>query len=98
VAAPLSSIDLGCPNGDRIPIEERHADEVSHIAGRSLVPRGVKVANPAFDVTPHALVTAIITENGIARPPYARSLARLAKAPPVHASAPGRRRSQSRTS
>ncbi len=79
VAAPISSIDLACRSGEHIPIEERSGLEVSQINGRSIVPTGVKVANPAFDVTPHQLVTAIITENGVARPPYGRSLARLVR-------------------
>jgi methylthioribose-1-phosphate isomerase len=77
VAAPTSSIDLSCPSGARIPIEERSSDEVAQMAGRPIVPRGVKVANPAFDVTPHELVTAIITEKGVAYPPYRRSLPRV---------------------
>ncbi len=80
VAAPLSSIDLGCASGADIPIEERPAEEVSRIGGRAIVPRGVKVANPAFDVTPSRLVTAIVTERGVARSPYRRSLARLGRA------------------
>jgi methylthioribose-1-phosphate isomerase len=93
VAAPVSSIDLSCPSGDRIPIEERDPEEVSHLNGRALVPKGVKVANFAFDVTPHRLVSAIITENGVARPPYTKSLARLARAPrPGAAKNPVRRR------
>ena len=82
VAAPTSSIDLACKSGDKIPIEERSPDEVSHVNGRMLTPRGVKIANPAFDVTPHELVTAIITENGVARPPYGKSLARLVRGVP----------------
>jgi methylthioribose-1-phosphate isomerase len=79
VAAPTSSIDLGCPRGDKIPIEERDSREVSHIFDRQIAPSGIKIANPAFDVTPHDLVTAIITERGIARPPYWRSLPRVMK-------------------
>ena len=79
VAAPTSSIDLGCPKGAKIPIEERNAREVTHIFDRQIAPSGIKIANPAFDVTPHDLVTAIITEKGIARPPYWRSLPRLVK-------------------
>jgi methylthioribose-1-phosphate isomerase len=79
VAAPTSSIDLGCPNGDKIPIEERGSREVTHIFDRQIAPTGIKVANPAFDVTPHDLVTAIITERGIARPPYSKSLPRIVK-------------------
>ena len=93
VAAPTSSIDLACKSGDKIPIEERSPDEVSHVNGRMLTPRGVKIANPAFDVTPHELVTAIITENGVARPPYGKSLARLVRGA---ASAPGQRGVSSR--
>jgi methylthioribose-1-phosphate isomerase len=79
VAAPTSSIDLGCPRGEKIPIEERDSREVSHIFDRQIAPSGIKIANPAFDVTPHDLVTAIITERGIARPPYWRSLPRVVK-------------------
>ncbi len=78
VAAPTSSIDLSCPNGDRIPIEERCQREITHIFDRQIAPCGINVANPAFDVTPHELVTAIITEKGVARPPYGRSLHRIA--------------------
>jgi len=98
VAAPISSIDLSCPTGDRIPIEERNPEEVSHVNGRAIVPRGVKVANFAFDVTPHRLVTAIITENGVARPPYAKSLPPLVRLPrpTVTTSATRRRGGQSR--
>ena len=92
VAAPLSSIDLACPSGDRIPIEERNPEEVSHVNGRAIVPKGVKVANFAFDVTPHRLVTAIITENGVARPPYGKSLARLARPRLSATTSPVRRR------
>ncbi|MCX5740853.1 MAG: S-methyl-5-thioribose-1-phosphate isomerase, partial [Proteobacteria bacterium] len=78
VAAPTSTVDLTCRDGDAIPIEERAAREVTHLGDRQLAPSGVKVLNPAFDVTPHALIAAIITERGIARAPYTRSLARLA--------------------
>ena len=77
VAAPTSTIDLACPSGDAIPIEERNAHEVTHLCERQIAPSGVKVMNPAFDVTPHALVTAIVTERGVVRPPYRKSLARL---------------------
>ena len=77
VAAPTSSIDLSLPTGDDIPIEERSPDEVTVIAGRRVAPEGVGVANPAFDVTPHRLIDAIITERGVARPPYETSLAGL---------------------
>jgi methylthioribose-1-phosphate isomerase len=77
VAAPTSTIDLACPNGDAIPIEERGAREITHLADRQIAPSGIKVLNPAFDVTPSKLVTAIITERGVVRPPYTKSLARL---------------------
>ncbi len=78
VAAPLSSIDLRCPTGAHIPIEERAAREVTHVFDRQIAPSGVRIFNPAFDVTPHELVTAIITERGIARAPLGRTLPRLA--------------------
>jgi len=77
VAAPLSSIDLECPSGAEIPIEERSPEEITHLAGRRITPKGIKIFNPAFDVTPAELVSAIITENGIAYPPYNKSLAAL---------------------
>ncbi len=79
VAAPTSSIDLSCPHGDKIPIEERNTREVSHIFDRQIAPSGIRIANPAFDVTPHDLVSAIVTERGIARPPYWRTLARIVR-------------------
>ena len=78
VAAPTSSIDLSLATGGQIPIEERAATEVSAGFGRQTAPANAAVYNPAFDVTPHDLVTAIITENGIARAPYGQSLRRLA--------------------
>jgi methylthioribose-1-phosphate isomerase len=78
VAAPISSIDLACPRGERIPIEERPAREVTHVFDRQIAPTGIRVANPAFDVTPGELVTAIITERGVARQPLGRTLAQLA--------------------
>jgi methylthioribose-1-phosphate isomerase len=77
VAAPLSTVDLACPSGAHIPIEERAPREVTHFLDRQIAPSGVRVANPAFDVTPHELVTAIVTEHGIARAPYDRVLAQL---------------------
>ncbi|HVA84323.1 MAG TPA: S-methyl-5-thioribose-1-phosphate isomerase [Candidatus Binataceae bacterium] len=77
VAAPLSSIDLDCPSGAEIPIEQRSASEMTHLGGTQITPMGVKVFNPAFDVTPAELVSAIITERGIAYPPYVESLAAL---------------------
>jgi methylthioribose-1-phosphate isomerase len=75
VAAPTSTIDLATPDGDAIHIEERDADEVRAFGGQSTAPTGSAVRNPAFDVTPAALVTAIVTEVGVARRPYGRSLA-----------------------
>ena len=77
VAAPISSIDLACPRGDRIPIEERPPREVTHVFDRQVAPTGVRVAHPAFDVTPSELVTAIVTERGVARQPLGRTLPRL---------------------
>ncbi|HVN91083.1 MAG TPA: S-methyl-5-thioribose-1-phosphate isomerase [Candidatus Binataceae bacterium] len=77
VAAPLSSIDLACRDGSHIPIEERSPKEISELNGKALTPKGIAIFNPAFDVTPAELVTAIITEKGIARAPYKRSLAAL---------------------
>jgi methylthioribose-1-phosphate isomerase len=76
VAAPLSTIDLNTPDGDHIPIEERSAKEVTHVAGAQLAPEGAHVWNPAFDVTPNDLITGIITERGIFRAPYIDSLKR----------------------
>ena len=77
VAAPISTIDLATPDGSRIPIEERNAREVTHVGTSRLTPEGAHIRNPAFDVTPAKYVTAIVTERGIARPPYGESLARL---------------------
>ena len=78
VAAPISTVDLACSDGSGIPIEQRNAREVTHIGGKQMVPNGVEVENPAFDVTPAKYVAAIITEKGIARAPYEDSLRRLA--------------------
>ncbi len=77
VAAPISTLDLSLASGDAIPIEERPATEVNEISGVPIAPEGVRVENPAFDVTPHRYVTAIITERGVARPPYTESLRAL---------------------
>jgi len=74
VAAPRSTFDLSLENGDRIPIEERPADEVTAIAGTRIAPEGARAYNPAFDVTPGHLITAFITEYGILRPPYVESV------------------------
>ena len=78
VAAPISTVDLECPDGGSIPIEQRNAKEITHIAGRQMTPEGVSIENPAFDVTPAKYVTAIITARGIARAPYEESLHSLA--------------------
>ncbi len=74
VAAPLSTFDFALASGEQIPIEERSADEVTHIAGRRIAPAGVRVFNPAFDVTPHKYIAALITEKGIVYPPYVTNL------------------------
>lgn len=78
VAAPFSSVDLETPTGRDIPIEERRPEEVTEISGTRIAPDGVPVWNPAFDITPARYITAIVTERGIARPPFDESLARLA--------------------
>ena len=77
VAAPISTIDLNINNGNKIPIEERDIREVTHIKDIPIAPSRIKVKNPAFDVTPSRLVTAIITERGIARKPFIKSLKRI---------------------
>ncbi|MDO8675810.1 MAG: S-methyl-5-thioribose-1-phosphate isomerase [Candidatus Omnitrophota bacterium] len=74
IVAPRSTFDLKTRTGAQIPIEERKADEVTHFAGVATAPKGVKVYNPAFDVTPAALITGIVTEYGIIRPPYLRNI------------------------
>ncbi|OPH46863.1 S-methyl-5-thioribose-1-phosphate isomerase [Paenibacillus ferrarius] len=77
VASPLSTIDLNTPTGGDIPIEERHEDEITQGFGKRTAPKGVKVFNPAFDVTPNEYVTAIITEKGIVQAPYTENLRKL---------------------
>ena len=79
VAAPTSTVDLSIPTGDQIPIEERDPAEVTHFHGSQCAPTGISVCNPAFDVTPHGNVTAIITEVGVHREPYTESLAQAKK-------------------
>lgn len=81
VAAPISTVDLATPDGSKIPIEERNDKEVTHVGASRLTPEGARIRNPAFDVTPHKYVTAIITERGIARAPYDESLAALVNSP-----------------
>ena len=80
VAAPWSTVDLNTPTGDQIPIEQRSTKEVTHHGGKQMTPDGVKVENPAFDVTPNKYVAAIITERGVARAPYEASLRELSSA------------------
>jgi methylthioribose-1-phosphate isomerase len=77
VVAPCSTVDLKLPSGDHIPIEQRRPEEVTVVHGMQIAPAGIQVANPAFDVTPHRYVTAIITDRGIVRPPYDVSLGQI---------------------
>ncbi|MDR5781901.1 S-methyl-5-thioribose-1-phosphate isomerase [Caballeronia sp. LZ065] len=77
VACPSSTLDLHTAGGARIEIEERAAEEVTHLAGRRVAPEAIQTRNPAFDVTPHALVTGFITERGIVKPPFEHALRRL---------------------
>ena len=77
IAAPVSTIDPACPSGAEIPIEERSAEEVTEVFGARVAPEGVQVRHPAFDVTPARLITAIITERGVLRPPYGEAIRAL---------------------
>jgi methylthioribose-1-phosphate isomerase len=77
VAAPLTTLDLSLASGEEIPIEERDSMEVTHFREYQLAPEGVSVHNPAFDVTPNEFITAIITDKGVARPPFVESLKKL---------------------
>src|SRR5438445_134244 len=79
VAASFSTVDLDTPDGSSIPIEQRNPREVTHMAGKQMVPDGIGVENPAFDVTPAKYVSAIVTEKGIARAPYGESLRKLSE-------------------
>jgi methylthioribose-1-phosphate isomerase len=79
VAAPFSTVDMNTQDGSGIPIEQRSAREVTHMAGKQITPDGVGIENPAFDVTPHQYVTAIITERGVVREPYSESLRQIAE-------------------
>jgi methylthioribose-1-phosphate isomerase len=79
VAAPMSTVDMNCPTGDQIPIEERNIREITHIGDIQLAPEGIDVSNYAFDVTPNEMVDAIITEKGVARKPYVESLRRMSE-------------------
>jgi methylthioribose-1-phosphate isomerase len=88
VAAPLSTVDFTAADGAAIEVEHRAADEVTSFAGTAISPAGSRAYNPAFDVTPAALVTAIVTERGTARPVNAGTLHRLGAAPPIRVTAP----------
>jgi methylthioribose-1-phosphate isomerase len=77
VAAPVSTLDLTLASGDAIPIEQRAAEEVTHVFGHPVAAPGTPVENPAFDVTPNRYVSAIITEKGVARTPYRESLRQI---------------------
>jgi methylthioribose-1-phosphate isomerase len=85
VAAPISTVDLSTPTGEGIPIEQRSAREVTHIGNHQLSPDGVEVHNFAFDVTPNEFIAAIITDRGVARPPYTESLRNLVTTRSAHA-------------
>ena len=76
-AAPLSTIDMKCPTGEQIPIEERSRREITHVQNIQLAPDGIDVSNFAFDVTPHDLIAGIITEKGVARAPFTESLKKM---------------------
>lgn len=80
VAAPWSTVDLACPSGESVVIEERAASEMTHVGGRQIVPEGVTARHPAFDVTPARLVSALFTELGVAEPPLPAAIGHLARA------------------
>jgi methylthioribose-1-phosphate isomerase len=82
VAAPLSTVDFRAPDGDAIPVEERRPEEITHVAGVAVAPAGMPALNIAFDITPHHLISAIVTDAGVATPPYVRSLQELASPRP----------------
>jgi methylthioribose-1-phosphate isomerase len=77
IAAPSTTVDFSTPEGSRIPIEERSVEEVVRIRGRSIAPARAKARHPAFDVTPHELITAIVTERGVVRPADGKALRRI---------------------
>jgi methylthioribose-1-phosphate isomerase len=77
VVAPLTTVDMNAPTGDHIEIEERGAAEVTHVGETQIVPDGVAVGNPAFDVTPAEYITAIVTDGGVVYPPFAENLRKL---------------------
>ncbi|QBS36879.1 MULTISPECIES: S-methyl-5-thioribose-1-phosphate isomerase [Thermaerobacter] len=90
VVAPWSTVDPTLPSGDAIPIEQRGADEVRALGGVRWAPAGTAVYNPAFDVTPAALITAIVTDRGVLRPPYREAIAERAAAPAAEGTGPNR--------
>jgi methylthioribose-1-phosphate isomerase len=92
VAAPTTTVDLACADGRGIPIEERAPSEVTHVLGQPIAPKGVRVVNPAFDVTPAPLIAGIVTEAGVARAPYRRELRRLVQRQEPERAAAGARR------
>ena len=79
IAAPSTTLDMDTPSGESIPIEERNRDEITNWYGRQIAPEDVKVYNPAFDVTPHELITAIVTDKGIVYPPFEENLEKVFK-------------------
>jgi len=89
VAAPLSTVDVTAPDGAAIVVEHRAAEEVTSFAGVAVSPAGSGAYNPAFDVTPAALVTALVTERGVAQPASGGTLHFLGAVPPIRVTAPG---------
>ena len=79
IAAPTPTVDMNCPSGKDIPIEERDRREITHWYGHQIAPEDVKVYNPAFDVTPHELITAIVTEKGVVTPPFKENFEKFLK-------------------
>ena len=79
VAAPISTIDPDIASGEEIPIEERNPDEVTHCGGKRIAPEGIKVYNPAFDITPNRLIDAIITDRGVLKKPFTESIKEILK-------------------
>jgi methylthioribose-1-phosphate isomerase len=82
VAAPLSTIDTSITSGDRIPVEERGSREISHFRNQRIGPEGVRIQNPAFDITPNRYVKAIVTEKGIIKAPYRREIKKIFRESP----------------
>jgi methylthioribose-1-phosphate isomerase len=91
VVAPFSTIDMNLARGEDIPIEERNPEEITSLAGQAIAPESVRVYNPAFDVTPHRYVTAIVSEKGVARNPYLETFSEWARSEPLAANSPPRK-------